>query len=69
MWRRSYAQESRLPRTAISFGRCVVLSYQHFILYRKDILVVVDKHLQEKKGETIKTAELLKAAGYATHHS
>jgi len=29
----------------------------------KDILVVVDRHLQEKKGETIKTAELLKAAG------
>ena len=36
-------------------------------LHRKDILVVVDKHLQEKKGATkgatVKTAELLKAAG------
>ena len=33
------------------------------LLYRKDILVIVDQHLQEGKGETVKTAELLKAAG------
>jgi hypothetical protein len=48
----------KFPLAAASDSLTNVL-YDH----RKDILVVVDQHLQEKKGETVKTAELLKAAG------
>jgi len=64
VWRRSYARESRLPRAAVPLAAASdSLTNVLRPLYRKDILVVVDQHLQEKKGETIKTAELLKAAG------